>query len=105
MDYLNIKGLELLVNLDINLSEKQTAIFKQKFDYIIEIYKEKHTEIDYIGLIQVTAVAYSYVNNEKNPDEKLQTEFYERLKINSLVLDISRRSPLQRGIIPGHTMN
>jgi DUF2075 family protein len=105
MDRLSIDGLELLVNLDINLDEKQTKIFKQKFDYVGEIYKKQHAKIDYIGLIQVTAVAYSYVNDEKNPDENLQTKFYERLKIDSLIRDISKRLFLQRMTIPGHTMN
>ena len=71
MNYIIKDGLELLVNLKINLNEEQSRIFKRKFDYVRERYKEKYGRIDYYGLIKITATTYSFVNNENNHDENL----------------------------------
>ena len=87
MDYSNADGLELLVILDIVLNREHSKIFKRRFDYVNKIYKKNHPQINYLGLIQVTAAAYSYINDEKNPDKNLQDEFYEKLKLSSATMD------------------
>ena len=104
MNRSSIDGLELLVKLDIILNKEQSEIFKRRYDYVGRIYKEKHIQIDYSGLIKVTAVAYSYINDEKNPDQNLQDEFYEKLKSNSATMNKIRVLSQKRRIIM-HTMN
>ncbi|MFH1311587.1 MAG: hypothetical protein ABIH65_04245 [Nanoarchaeota archaeon] len=91
MNYIIKDGLELLVNLKINLNEEQSRIFKRKFDYVRERYKEKYGRIDYYGLIKITATTYSFVNNENNHDENLIYEFYKKLKVNPEMMNIITR--------------
>ena len=92
-------GLEILFTLELDildLNMAQVERFKENFEVLYSIHSSKYRQITYPDLIKITGNSYASVTDDF--DEKLKTEFYEKLSANSELQEKIRIEKLKNSL-------
>lgn len=87
MDYIYLDGLAILHYLKIDLDLSKIGDFRRKFEFYYQSSLVIHEKIESIALLAIVQNAYSSAisNNNKNLENELKDEFFQKTKSSDLI--------------------